>query len=143
MEKARLGKMYENKEIVAMIKAIGAGIQDQEDESNFNIDNLRYYKIIIMTDADVDGAHIKTLLLTFFFRYMRSLIDAGHIYAAVPPIYKLSYKKDMLYLYNETKLMEELEAFAKKHNVTDVSKIKVQRYKGLGEMNPKNFGKLL
>ena len=86
-----------------------------------------------MTDADVDGAHIKTLLLTFFFRYMRSLIDAGHIYAAVPPIYKLSYKKDMLYLYNETKLMEKLKAFAKKHNVTDVSKIKVQRYKGLGK----------
>jgi DNA gyrase subunit B len=139
VEKARLGKMFENKEIVAMIKAIGVGIQDEEDESNFNIENLRYYKIIIMTDADVDGAHIKTLLLTFFFRFMRKLIDGGHIYAAVPPIYKLTYKKDMLYLYNEAKLMEEMDAFAKKHNITDQSKIKVQRYKGLGEMNPEEL----
>jgi DNA gyrase subunit B len=139
VEKARIGKMFENKEITAMIKAIGAGIQDQEDESNFDITKLRYDKIIIMCDADVDGAHIKTLLLTFFFRFMRRLIDESHVYVAVPPIYKLTYKKDYIYLYEETKLMTELNNFMVQHNVTDATKVKVQRFKGLGEMNPEEL----
>lgn len=139
VEKARLGKMFENKEIAAMIKAIGVGIQDNTDETNFNLEKLRYYKIIIMTDADVDGAHIKTLLLTFFFRFMRTLIEKNHIFVAVPPIYKISAKKDFKYLYNEGKLNEELTNFAKEHDISDLSKIKVQRFKGLGEMNPEEL----
>jgi DNA gyrase subunit B len=139
VEKARIGKMFENKEITAMIKAIGVGIQDQADESNFDITKLRYDKIIIMCDADVDGAHIKTLLLTFFFRYMRTLIDENHVYVAVPPIYKLSFKKDFVYLYDENKLMEELRKFMDKHDITDQTKVKVQRFKGLGEMNPEEL----
>ncbi len=92
-----------------------------------------------MCDADVDGAHIKTLLLTFFFRYMRTLIDEGHIYVAVPPIFKLSYKKHMKYLYKESELAEASNKFSKKHNISDPTKLRVQRYKGLGEMNPEEL----
>ncbi len=149
VEKSRIGKILENKEIGAMIKAIGVGIyqgkdngddeDDDEDESQFDISQLRYHKIIIMCDADVDGHHIETLLLTFFFRYMRPLIDEGHIYLAVPPIYKLNYKNKFKYLYiaDEAKLLTaELESFMKEHKILDISKVKVQRYKGLGEMNP-------
>ncbi len=152
VEKSRIGKILENKEIAAMIKAIGVGIyqgkdngddeDDDDDESQFDISQLRYHKIIIMCDADVDGHHIETLLLTFFFRYMRPLIDEGHIYLAVPPIYKLNYKSKFKYLYiaDEAKLLTaELESFMKEHNVSDISKVKVQRYKGLGEMNPEEL----
>ena len=92
-----------------------------------------------MCDADVDGHHIETLLLTFFFRYMRPLIDAGHVYLAVPPIYKLNYRTKFKYLYiaDEAKLLAaELESFMKEHKISDASKVKVQRFKGLGEMNP-------
>ncbi|MHA1766433.1 MAG: DNA topoisomerase (ATP-hydrolyzing) subunit B [Promethearchaeota archaeon] len=147
VEKSRIGKILENREIAAMIKAIGVGIyegrgEDDEDDDNggqFDISQLRYDKIIIMCDADVDGHHIETLLLTFFFRYMRPLIDGGHIYLAVPPIYKLNYKSKSKYLYiaDEAKLLNaELESFMKEYKISDVSKIKVQRFKGLGEMNP-------
>ena len=155
VEKSRFTKILENKEIVAMIKAFGIGIHqggipdengddddDDEPDTNgipFELDKLRYHKIIIMADADVDGHHIETLLLTFFFRYMRPLIEAGHLYLAVPPIYKLSSGKKFEYLYIEDdakKLAEELAKFAATNNVGDITKIKIQRYKGLGEMNP-------
>ena len=136
VEKTRFVKIFENREISTIIRAIGAGFQENEDETNFHIKNLRYNKIIIMCDADVDGAHIKTLLLTFFFRYMRTLIDEGHIYVAVPPIFKLSYKKHSKYLYRESELAEASKKFSKEHNILDPSKLRVQRYKGLGEMNP-------
>ena len=157
VEKSRIGKILENKEIAAMIKAIGVGIYegrdngddeedddeyDYDDDSRFDISQLRYHKIIIMCDADVDGHHIETLLLTFFFRYMRPLIDEGHIYLAVPPIYKLNYKNKFKYLYiaDEAKLLvAELESFMKEHEITDITKVKVQRYKGLGEMNPEEL----
>lgn len=154
VEKARLTKILSNKEIAAMIKAIGVGIEqadngddDDDDEeggteSSFDLKHLRYHKIIIMADADVDGHHIETLLLTFFFRYMRPLIDEGHLYLAVPPIYKLSHGKKFEYLYIEDdskKLAEELRNFTEKYNVSDISKIKIQRYKGLGEMNPEEL----
>ena len=159
VEKARLSKILANKEIAAMIKAIGIGIHDSSLEPNsddddengenggngtalFDLSNLRYHKIIIMADADVDGHHIETLLLTFFFRYMRPLIEAKHVYLAVPPIYKLSYKKNFEYLYIEDdpkKLNAELEKFMAKYKITDQEKIKIQRYKGLGEMNPEEL----
>jgi len=152
VEKSRIGKILENKEIAAMIKAIGVGIyqgkdngddeEDDDDESQFDISQLRYHKIIIMCDADVDGHHIETLLLTFFFRYMRPLIDEGHVYLAVPPIYKLNFKSKFKYLYiaDEAKLLAaELESFMKEHKISDISKVKVQRYKGLGEMNPEEL----
>jgi DNA gyrase subunit B len=142
VEKSRMGKIYANKEIVAMIKAIGVGIiesSDEEDPEQFNIDKLRYHKVIIMCDADVDGHHIETLLLTFFFRYMRPLVEKGHIYLAVPPIYKISYKKSYKYLYDEKALAAEMATFMKEYSLTDPTKIKVQRYKGLGEMNPEEL----
>ncbi|UYP48299.1 DNA gyrase subunit B [Candidatus Lokiarchaeum ossiferum] len=150
VEKARLAKILSNKEIAAMIKAIGVGIQesqeiDDEDDDGgitFDISHLRYHKIIIMCDADVDGHHIETLLLTFFFRFMRPLVDAGHIYLAVPPIYKIVHNKKFKYLYiaDEAKLLaDELHKFQVEHNISDISKIKVQRFKGLGEMNPEEL----
>ncbi len=135
-----------------MIKAIGVGIQendgvDDDDDRDdgaitFDVSHLRYHKIIIMCDADVDGHHIETLLLTFFFRFMRPLVDAGHVYLAVPPIYKLVYNKKFRYLYiaDEAKLLaEELQKFQNEHKIADVAKIKVQRFKGLGEMNPEEL----
>ena len=100
------------------------------------MDKLRYDKIIILTDADVDGEHIKTLLLTLFFRFMRELITEGHVYVAVPPIYRFSYKKQEGYYYDEEKLQEQLEDFCKTHNILDTKLVSVQRYKGLGEMTP-------
>ena len=120
VEKARMDKILSNAEIRAMVSAIGTGIGE-----DFDLSRLRYGKIIIMTDADVDGAHIRTLLLTFFFRYMRSLIDDGHICIAQPPLYRVKIGKEERYLYNE----KELEEGAKE----------VQRYKGLGEMNPEQL----
>jgi len=139
VEKASFGKIFENKEITSIIKAIGVGIQENGDDDSFDISKLRYDKIIIMCDADVDGAHIKTLILTFFFRYLRNLIDEGHVYIAVPPINKLSYKKKTLYLYDEKILTKEKKNFSALYNISDPSKIKVKRYKGLGEMNPEEL----
>ncbi len=126
VEKARLDKALQNKEILSMIQAFGTGIGEE-----FNIENLRYHKIIIMTDADVDGAHIRTLLLTFFFRYLRALIENGYIYIAQPPLYKIQSGKSIKYAYEEN----ELEAILAELN----SKPVIQRYKGLGEMNPEQL----
>ena len=122
VEKARLDKIYGNAEIKAMITAFGTGIHE-----DFDISKLRYDKIIIMTDADVDGAHIATLLLTFFYRFYPDLINEGHIYIAIPPLYRVGEGKHMQYLYSD----EELNRYRKKHT----GKFTIQRYKGLGEMD--------
>ena len=122
VEKARLDKMLSNKEIVNLIQAMGTGISDE-----FDITKARYHKIVIMTDADVDGAHIRTLLLTFLFRHMRPLIDAGYVYAAQPPLYKVSWGRNSQYAYTEQELNDLL--------ATIETKPTIQRYKGLGEMN--------
>ena len=123
VEKARLNKILENNEIKSMITAFGCGIGDE-----FNEDKLRYDKIICMTDADVDGAHIRILLLTFFFRYMRPLIEHGHVYAAKPPLYKVTRNKEDYYFYSD----EELEEWYQSNSRKGCAQ---QRYKGLGEMN--------
>ncbi len=125
VEKARLDKILSNTEIRAIITALGTGISD-----DFDIARARYHKIIIMTDADVDGAHIRTLLLTFFYRYMRMLIEVGYIYIAQPPLYKLERNKTVRYAYNDKQKDAIMEEFG------EGSKVSIQRYKGLGEMNP-------
>ena len=127
VEKARLDKILGYEEIRAMITALGSGIDDE-----FDLEKLRYGKIIIMTDADVDGAHIRTLLLTFFFRYMRDLIDAGHLYIAQPPLYRIRDGKQDIYVYSDKQLNKVLETM-------DRDKVSLQRYKGLGEMNPEQL----
>ena len=127
VEKARLQRIFENNEIRAMITAFGCGVADEID-----VEKLRYHKIIIMTDADVDGAHICTLLLTFFYRYFRPLLDQGYIYIAQPPLYKVYRGKNIHYAYNE----EEREKYIKLLNPEGNLKVDTQRYKGLGEMNP-------
>ena len=123
VERARLPKVLENKEIQAIITALGCGIGDE-----FNLDKCRYHKIVSMADADVDGSHIKTLLLTFFYRHMPALIDAGYVYVAQPPLYRLTYKGKVHYFRNDN----ELEAFRAQQNG---ARIEPQRFKGLGEMN--------
>lgn len=123
VEKARLNKILENAEIKNMITAFGAGVSDE-----FNEEKLRYHKIISMTDADVDGSHIRILLLTFLFRFMRPLIEKGYVYSAKPPLYKVSRGKEEKYFYSDDELNQDLETNGRKG-------ITVQRYKGLGEMN--------
>ncbi len=122
VEKSRLDKILGNKEILSMIQAFGTGIGEE-----FNVDDAKYHKIIIMTDADVDGAHIRTLLLTFLFRHLKPLIEHGYVYIAQPPLYKIQQGKRMKYAYIEEQLNPILEEFG--------SRATIQRYKGLGEMN--------
>jgi DNA gyrase subunit B len=124
VERARLAKILENKEIQAIITAVGTGIGEE-----FDLSKCRYHKIVAMADADVDGSHIKTLLLTFLFRYMPSLIDAGYVYVAQPPLYRVTYKGRVHYFKND----EELNAFRDENNG---ARIEPARFKGLGEMNP-------
>lgn len=127
VEKSRLDRALQNKEIISMIQAFGTGIGDE-----FQIENARYHKIIIMTDADVDGAHIRTLLLTFLFRFMRVLIEKGYVFIAQPPLYKVQAGKKVSYAYEE----KELEQILAEVNTTRPI---IQRYKGLGEMNPEQL----
>ncbi|MDP3014387.1 MAG: DNA topoisomerase (ATP-hydrolyzing) subunit B [Candidatus Subteraquimicrobiales bacterium] len=126
VEKARLSKILANEEIQTLISALGTGIAE-----DFDIDSARYHRIIVMTDADVDGAHIRTLILTFLYRYMVQLIEAGHIYIAQPPLYKVSYDKQDIYAYND----KELDSIFKELGLGS-KKTTLQRFKGLGEMNP-------
>lgn len=126
VEKARLDKILSNKEILSMIQAIGTGIGEEFDASK-----TRYHKIVIMTDADTDGGHIRTLLLTFFFRYMKPLIDLGYVFIAQPPLYKVQQGKRVEYVYTDDQLNKLLEEMGGRPSL--------QRYKGLGEMNPEQL----
>ena len=125
VEKARVDKIFANNEIRSMITAFGTGINDE-----FDIEKLRYHKIMIMTDADVDGAHIRTLILTFFYRYLKPLIENGNVYIAAPPLYKVQQSKKIMYVYTD----DELNALLSE--LPETPKPTLQRYKGLGEMNP-------
>jgi len=136
VEKAQEHKIYENEEIKNMITALGVSFGTAEDSKALNLDKLRYHKVVIMTDADVDGSHIRTLILTFFFRYMRDLIEKGYVYIALPPLYLLKKGKEERYCWNEDerdKIIKELAKDGKEDSVN------VQRYKGLGEMNPEQL----
>ena len=128
VEKARVDKIYGNDKLYPLIVALGAGIGNE-----FNIEKLRYHKIVIMADADVDGSHIRTLLLTFFFRYMRPLIENGYVYSAVPPLFKLSRGKQQRVAYSD----EERDAISRElRGDNPDAKVDISRFKGLGEMDP-------
>jgi DNA gyrase subunit B len=129
VEKTRVDKVLANDKLIPVISSLGTNVG-----SNFEVGKLRYHKVIIMADADVDGSHIRTLLLTFFFRYMQDLIEKGHVYIAMPPLYKITIGKETFYSYTE----EERDKIIKKHS-KDSKQVNVQRYKGLGEMNPEQL----
>jgi DNA gyrase subunit B len=129
VEKARLDKILSNTEIRSIITALGCGVGDE-----FDPDRVRYHKIVVMTDADIDGSHIRTLLLTFFFRYMRGLIDRGFVYIAQPPLYRLKHGKTEKYVFSDKEKDQALKTFPD-------SGVSIQRYKGLGEMNPEQLWK--
>ena len=133
VEKARIDKILSNEEIRSMITAIGTGVRE-----DFKLDDARYHKIILMTDADVDGAHIRTLLLTFFFRQMQNLIDAGYVYIAQPPLFRVAKGKEEFYAYSEAERDEYSKRLA---NGDGRGNVNIQRYKGLGEMNPDQLWK--
>jgi DNA gyrase subunit B len=130
VEKARLDKVYGNEKLMPVVTALGTGIGDE-----FDISKMRYGKVIIMADADVDGSHIRTLLLTFFFRYMRPLIEEGHIYLAQPPLFKLTRGKQVRYAYSD----EQRDLYIKELAGESGGKVDIQRYKGLGEMDPEQL----
>ncbi len=138
-EKARVDKLLSNNEVQSIITALGAGFGGSEDENgersagDFDVEKLRYHKIIIMTDADVDGSHIRTLLLTFFYRKMKEIIDGGYLYLALPPLYRISQAKKQIYAYDDSERDLIVERMQKENKKT---KVGIQRYKGLGEMNP-------
>ncbi len=133
VEKALEHKIYDNEEIKNIFTALGVSIQEDDDgERMLNLEKLRYFKVIIMTDADVDGSHITTLILTFFFRYMRRLVEDGHVYIAAPPLYLIKKGKKGVYCWNED---ERKAAIAELGSGENDSSVKIQRYKGLGEMN--------
>jgi len=127
VEKARIDRVYGNEKLLPVITALGCGVGEDLDPTK-----IRYNKVVIMADADVDGSHIRTLLLTFFFRFMRPLIELGHIYIAQPPLYKLSRGKQVRYAYSDI----ERDDYIKELNPDGTAKIDIQRYKGLGEMDP-------
>lgn len=166
VEKSRIDKILQNNEIQSLIKALGVGFIEDDAETNgsngeseengqseengeseengdyeetFDLSKLRYHKVIIMCDADVDGFHIETLLLTFFFRYMRPLIDEGHLYIAVPPLYKVAFKKSNEYVYSDEAKSKKITELMEQYNLKNADSIRLQRYKGLGEMNPEEL----
>ena len=136
VEKAQEHKIYDNDEIKNIITALGVRYGTEEDEKELNLEKLRYHKVIIMTDADIDGSHIRTLVLTFFFRYMRPLIDKGYLYIALPPLYLLTKGKTSKYVWSEDEKDRQVKEMAKD---SKESSIHIQRYKGLGEMNPEQL----
>jgi DNA gyrase subunit B len=132
VEKAMMHKIFENEEIKNMFTALGVSIGTEEDSKALNITRIRYHKIVIMTDADVDGSHITTLILTFFFRYMKELIEHGYVYIATPPLYLVKKGKEQRYAWTEEDRQAAISEFSKDGKESGVN---IQRYKGLGEMN--------